>query len=91
MHTFYIPLDSCRAMCVGTLSALGPSGKWKTHAGRWVLISDVTTVSFIAGQGVLPYKRERHVQSLKEQHPRCSEWSSGATGSFRLTDIQGGA
>lgn len=57
---------SCRAVCVGTLSALGPSVKWKTHTGLWVFITVVRRVSFMAGQGVLPCKREKHVQKPSE-------------------------
>lgn len=40
---------SCRPVCVGTLSAPGPSVKWKTSTGLWVLITVIRRVSFMAG------------------------------------------
>lgn len=49
MCTFYIPLALMRAVCVGTLSAPGPSVEWKTHTGLWVLITVVGRVLFKAG------------------------------------------
>lgn len=60
---------SHRVVCVGTLSALGPSVKWKTHTDVWVLRTVVRRVSFLTGEGVLPCEREKHVWRLKNSTP----------------------
>ena len=62
--------------------------RWKTHAGLWVLLTVVRWVSFMTRQGVLPCKREEHVQRLRESTPDI--WIE-VRGFSRLTDIHGGA
>lgn len=71
LRTFYIPLAFMqRCVCWHTVSP-GALSEWKTHTGLRVLITVMRRVSFMPKQGVLPDKRKRQVQRLKEQHSRC--------------------